>query len=163
MVDVIMAHKVRIYISIFLVLIACILVWGVRAFTYKEDDTQLSSQLQISRITIGTTTIDAYNAVSEKDRTAGLSVFESLPSDQGMLFVFDTPGKYGFWMKNMKFPIDIVWLGENFEVLGVEKEVRPDSYPKIFYPSAPVMYVLEIGAGMSDDWGIKEGIQLLRE
>ena len=87
----------------------------------------------------------------------GLSGHEPLASNQGMFFIFEKPDKYGFWMKEMKFPIDIIWINSNFEIIHIEKSVRPDTYPKIFYPSSKALYVLEIPAGQSLKVNLKIG------
>lgn len=78
----------------------------------------------------------------------GLSNRESLPKDYGLLFVFPETGKHGFWMKDMKFPIDIVWLDENKEVIGITKNLKPNSYPQVFYPPKDIKYALEINTGI---------------
>ena len=88
-------------------------------------------------------------ANTDAERTQGLSGRASLPAGTGLLFVFESPGKYGFWMKDMNFPIDIVWLGDGMLPVGIEKNVSPDSYPQVFYPPVPVRYVLEVNAGES--------------
>ena len=87
----------------------------------------------------------------------GLSGEKSLDTDEGMFFIFQNPGKYGFWMKNMLFPIDIVWIDQNLKIIGIEKNVSPDTYPKTFYPPENVLYVLEISAGRANSSNIKIG------
>lgn len=86
-------------------------------------------------------------------RKKGLSKIDSLPFDQGMLFVFDKPAVYGIWMKDMKFAIDIIWLDENKTVVDVVTEVPPgkgqkDSELTIYKPTHNSKYVLEINAGL---------------
>lgn len=90
--------------------------------------------------------IKARIADSAGEREKGLSSQKSLKSDEGILFVFDKSGYYGFWMKEMNFPIDIIWIDENWKVIGINKNLKPESYPKIYYPPKPVKYVLEISA-----------------
>src|SRR3989344_5463411 len=87
----------------------------------------------------------------------GLSGRMSLDEDQGMLFVFQKPDKYGFWMKDMLFPIDIIWFDQNFKIIHVEKSVSPQTYPKIFTPESNSLYVLEISAGQVQKLGIQIG------
>jgi uncharacterized membrane protein (UPF0127 family) len=70
--------------------------------------------------------------------------------DPGLLFVFDEPGLHGIWMKDMRFPIDILWLDDAFQVVDVRKNVAPDSYPTVFKPTKPARYVLEVTAGFAD-------------
>lgn len=96
------------------------------------------------------------NALLEK----GLSGHEPLGPNEGMFFVFQNPGRYGFWMKDMTFPIDIIWIDSNYRVVYIEKSVSPDTYPKIFYPSSPATYVLEVAAGISDKINLKIGDQV---
>lgn len=78
----------------------------------------------------------------------GLSGREKLPEDYGLLFVFPKPGRHGFWMKDMKFPIDIIWLDENKEIISITKNLEPNSYPQVFYPPRDIKYALEINTGI---------------
>lgn len=87
----------------------------------------------------------------------GLSGRESMAKDEGMIFVFDKLGKHGFWMKDMFFSIDMIWMDQNYVITHIEKSVSPDTYPKVFYPESLSLYVLEISAGQSDLLGIKVG------
>ena len=74
-----------------------------------------------------------------------------------MLFYFDSPGKYGFWMKDMKFDIDIIWIDMDQKVVGMAENVAVNSYPKIFYPPSDVKYVLEVPSGFTVEHNIKIG------
>jgi len=86
-------------------------------------------------------------AKNPQERAQGLSGMNSLPEgEEGMLFVFKEPGIYGFWMKDMLFSIDIIWIDSTWQVIGKEKGVEPSTYPTIFYPSKPIQYVLEVPA-----------------
>lgn len=101
-------------------------------------------------------------ADTSETRGLGLSGFSSLPKDQGMLFIFPSPGYYPFWMKDMKFAIDIVWIKTlspgYLQVLGVHEQVGPETYPnRITFDSAPADTVLEIPAGYARPYGIVPG------
>lgn len=86
-------------------------------------------------------------AKSAQERERGLSRRTSLASGSGMLFLFDTPGLYGVWMKDMHFPLDILWLDGKKRVVAIEENALPASYPRIFRPSAPARFILEANAG----------------
>ncbi len=96
-------------------------------------------------------------ASTNESKVKGLSFHKPLLEDEGMIFVFDTPDTYGFWMKDMTFPIDIIWIDENLRIVHIEKSLSPSTYPHIFYPESPVRYVLEITSGQSDELKIKIG------
>ncbi len=89
-------------------------------------------------------------------RIQGLSGRDGLGVNEGMLFTFDEPGAHGFWMKDMKFPIDIIWIS-NSEVIYVLNNLNPDSYPTIFSPPKPVNQVLEVKAGTALRLNVVEG------
>ncbi len=74
-----------------------------------------------------------------------------------MLFVFDKPDIYSFWMKDMLFPIDMIWISEDGKVVYIERDARPESYPNSFIPDAPAKYVLEVNAGFSEKNNLKVG------
>jgi hypothetical protein len=58
-------------------------------------------------------------------RQQGLMFRENLPQDQGMLFVFDTPSDYRFWMKNTKLTLDMIWINQNYQIVHIESNVPP--------------------------------------
>ncbi|OGI58355.1 hypothetical protein A3C60_00625 [Candidatus Nomurabacteria bacterium RIFCSPHIGHO2_02_FULL_37_45] len=96
-------------------------------------------------------------ATTDAAREQGLSGRENLKEDEGMLFVFDYPDKYSFWMKDMNFPIDMIWIGENKEIIYIKKNARPESFPESYGPTADSKYVLEIVSGLSSKNNLKEG------
>lgn len=104
--------------------------------------------------------VKAFVAENDTDRENGLSGQSSLPHGVGMLFVFDTPGKYGFWMKDMDFSIDMIWIGADKKVVGVTKNVLSSSYPFVFMPPKDILYVLEMNAGSVVEFGLTTGTQL---
>ncbi len=96
-------------------------------------------------------------AKEKAERVKGLSGREALLKGEGMLFVFEVSDRHGFWMKDMKFPLDIIWIDDNKRVVHIEESVDPNTYPKTFYPEQDSRYVLEIGAGLSAINDIKVG------
>lgn len=98
-------------------------------------------------IKIADTTLKVWVADTGEERAKGLSGKNSIKEDEGMLFIFDQTGEYGFWMKGMNFPIDIVWIDGERRIIGMEETILPESYPKVFSPKEPVLYVLEVRAG----------------
>ncbi|MBI5230471.1 MAG: DUF192 domain-containing protein [Candidatus Magasanikbacteria bacterium] len=91
-------------------------------------------------------------------RSRGLSGHAPLEENQGMLFIFPKPDRHQFWMKDMKFPIDIVWLNDG-RVVDVAPDV-PVSVTKdlpVYSPRLPASSVLELRAGFMVRHGIKIG------
>lgn len=90
----------------------------------------------------------------------GLSKRNSLPKDRGMLFIFKEKGKYEFWMRDMRFPLDIVYISDTTVVDVLENVPHKinDSPNLIKYaPKEAANYVLEVNAGRAKELGIKEG------
>jgi uncharacterized membrane protein (UPF0127 family) len=108
-------------------------------------------------IIIGTTIIKVEVEDTPIMREQGLSGREKLVQDQGMLFVFDYADRYQFWMKEMKFSIDIIWVGDDLKVVDISENLSPDTYPKIFEPKNKARYVVEVDAGFAKEKGIKIG------
>ncbi|MDD5152874.1 MAG: DUF192 domain-containing protein [Candidatus Pacebacteria bacterium] len=77
----------------------------------------------------------------------GLSLHKPLAPNEGMIFIFSSDGKYGFWMKDMLFPIDILWLDSEYRIVYVKEDVAPSSYPEVFMPTTQARFVLELPAG----------------
>lgn len=93
----------------------------------------------------------------EEDKARGLSGRESLEKNRGMLFVHPSPQIRKMAMRDMKFPIDIMWIDENLKVIGFEQNLLPESYPQTFQPPSPIKMVLEVNAGITKKFDIKIG------
>lgn len=97
-------------------------------------------------------------------RRQGLSDRVNLCDSCGMLFVFENSNYYSFWMKDMNFDIDIIYLDENMKVVDIFVNVSKDSYreipPKTFVNTKPAKYVLEINSGKARDLNIVKGDRL---
>ncbi|NTW75842.1 MAG: DUF192 domain-containing protein [Candidatus Moranbacteria bacterium] len=96
-------------------------------------------------VTIGGRTFSAEVADTIASRKLGLGERDSLCADCAMLFRFGQPGKYGFWMKGMRFPIDIAWIHDE-RIVHIERNVSP-YHVGTMYPNAEVAEVLETNAG----------------
>lgn len=92
-------------------------------------------------------TINADISDSQLLQYQGLSGRTELLSGTGMLFIFPENGQYRFWMKDMKFSIDMIWLDENKKIVYIKEHAIPESYPEAFGPLTPTRYVLEIPDG----------------
>lgn len=96
-------------------------------------------------------------ADTPEEQERGLSGRSEVPHRYAMLFVFPKAGRYGFWMKDMRVPIDIVWLDEAGVVTRIDAWVDPASYPTLYYPPVPTRYVIETRAGEAEALGWEEG------
>jgi uncharacterized membrane protein (UPF0127 family) len=110
-----------------------------------------------SSIRFGDTIISVEIADTEEKREQGLSGREQLAADQGLLFIFDSADYYGIWMKDMLFPIDVIWFDESMKIVTIEEHMKPESYPKIFYPTEKSLYVLELPAGYAKSHNLTIG------
>ncbi len=99
-------------------------------------------------------------ADTAESRQMGLSTRDCIDDNHAMLFVFDNPDLHGFWMKDMKFSIDIVWLDQDKRVVDIKQDVSPATYPEVFYPSGTAKYVLETNPGLLESVDVTIGSQL---
>lgn len=111
--------------------------------------------IHLDGVSIRVTVVDTPEA-----RAQGLSGKDMLGSNEGMLFIFPEDGMYGFWMKDMLFPIDIVWISADKKVVHIDKNVSPDTYPQVFEPPFPIRYVLELPAGSAEEYTVVPGSQV---
>ena len=98
-------------------------------------------------------------AITGEQRTKGLAVKDSLAENESMLFYFPKANEYAFWMKDMKFPIDIIWLDTDRKVIHVEHSLDPcdsDACP-LYKPEGKTQYVLETVAGFAKKYNVTEG------
>lgn len=97
---------------------------------------------------------------TEKDKEMGLSNTTSLPKDEGMLFSFTKADYYGFWMRNMKYPLDIIYIA-NKKIVSIASNVSNPNNPSqplpVYKPSQPADTVLEINGGLSTTYHFSAG------
>ena len=112
-------------------------------------------------VLIGNKTVHVQVADTDVLRTQGLSGRVSLGANEGMMFRFPAPDQYGFWMKDMQFPLDFIWIRA-----GVVSQITPnvpaqpnaaDKDLTMYLPALPVDSVLEVNAGWANSSGIKVG------
>jgi uncharacterized membrane protein (UPF0127 family) len=117
-------------------------------------------QYKKTTIAVKNTTIVADLALTQDQQSKGLSGRENLLENQGMLFVMKTPGMYGFWMKEMKFPLDIFWLDITGKAVYIKENLQPCSSTlncPTYTPDMDSLYVLETIAGFAHKYGIAKG------
>ncbi|MBI5655180.1 DUF192 domain-containing protein [Candidatus Uhrbacteria bacterium] len=132
-----------------LVVLACAVFW-----VFVAPRIQAAGPVLINGREIKIEVADTYLAISK-----GLGGRDSLDRDAGMLFVLPYRGKHAFWMKDMKFPLDIIWLdrGMVVDVVTLYPPTAERPEPEIHEPSAMSDKVLELNAGMAEELGIKQG------
>lgn len=152
-----MSLKNKIYILIGFIIIFLISIKYFPNDCYSPTCKASHLRETIKVIKISNSTIIADIADTPETRLNGLSNRDSLDMGKGLLFIFENPGIHGFWMKDMKFSIDIAWINAEKQIVGIEKNVTPDTYPTTFYPPSLVKYVLETPAFYFDNENIKVG------
>lgn len=141
----------KMYLIILLFLLLIILAFGYYIFFKKDNGGTEIKCVKINNLIIR---VDIADNVFK--RSKGLGGRVGLADDQGMFFIFPTYAKQSFWMKDMNFAIDIIWIKDK-EIVDISKNISPASYPQTYQPQAPVNYVLEVNAGFCDKNNITIG------
>lgn len=103
-------------------------------------------------------------AVDPVRRALGYMYREVVGPREGMLFVFESPGRHGIWMKNCKVSLDVIWLDDELRVLEVaagQEPCPPDRPCPSVAPLRPAHYVLELAAGGAKRHGLRPGAQVV--
>ncbi|MDA2922283.1 DUF192 domain-containing protein [Patescibacteria group bacterium AH-259-L07] len=143
---------------VFIIIIAILVVWGWLLYSQNvQKNVQSPALNKFSRVKINNVLINVELAQTLKEKTRGLSGRDTLYENQGMLFIYDTQDLYSFWMKDMKFPLDIIWIDKKYQIIDLHTNVLPESYPQTFQPKNPVQYVLEVNTGFCEKHNITVG------
>src|SRR3989344_5132751 len=144
--------KVAIVLGLFFVVI-------IGAVIFQSFIKNNSLFLKTPSVTIKGHKFKLYITKNPKDYQIGLSKYNNLPQDYGMLFPFDKPDYYSFWMKEMKFPIDIIYIRDN-QIVTILKNIpvpkTKEGNISIYKPASPADRVLEVNAGISEKYNFKE-------
>ncbi len=144
-------HKKFLYSSAIAIIFLGSVVWYTQSHRVQKIDTH------IPQVTIGGHTFVVTLAKTADEHERGLSGKKSMSQNEGMLFVFENNGLYSFWMKDMLFPLDIVWIDENNKIVHVEENLLPQTYPKSFISKELAKYVLELNGGIVRKNSIRVG------
>ncbi|MEK7571119.1 MAG: DUF192 domain-containing protein [Patescibacteria group bacterium] len=120
---------------------------------------QGSKKLEATKVTINEATYTAEIAQTDEQKEIGLSGRDSIADDRAMLFVFEKPGTYQFWMKDMKFPIDIIFINGDKIVSFVENTQPSPNNDNLqrYAPEGTIDKALEVKAGTVQKSGFKKG------
>ncbi len=112
--------------------------------------------------TLRTATSDYQLEVAQTDaaRTLGLGNRLSMPTDHGMIFVYPRPALTCFWMKDMHFALDILWVDSQKRIVYEAPDVTPKSYPRTYCTPVAAQYVIELYAGQATRSHLVTGSQL---
>jgi uncharacterized membrane protein (UPF0127 family) len=148
-------------IAVYIILIIAVILLAV----FKAGSIGSMLHLGGASAEVSGTKINLTIAKSDKDKQKGLSGRKSLGKNEGMLFVFDSKGNYPFWMKGMKFPIDIIFLSDSnvvdvYNNVPLVKENTPTGLIPTYAPHEPANYTLELNAGTAEKLNIKKGSKI---
>lgn len=133
---------------------------GVYEFSKTETRTPVTSDMTVEnnlvKLRVGESEILVELAISQEEKAKGLSERDTLGQDRGMLFLFDAPAQLSFWMKDMRFSLDFIWIRDGVVVdLTTDVPVPEGSSPlRTYQPSVTADAVLEVNAG----WAVLNGI-----
>jgi uncharacterized membrane protein (UPF0127 family) len=121
-----------------------------------SEPTPASFTYKTVPMVVGDRTFTLDVADTEAKKRLGLGDRDGLAIDKGMVFLYSREGELCFWMKDMRFPIDIIWLDHDKRVVHIEPSLSPDTYPQTYCPSK-AQYVVELAAGETQAAGIQKG------
>ncbi len=145
-----------------LFVVALLLFGGVAAYELRYFSTGVFDQSslptdQLYPMVIGGQQIYVKIADTPAKQQQGLSGTASLPQNQGMLFIFPSDGIYKFWMKDMNYPLDIIWLDSTAHVIYIAPDLAPNTYPQAFSSNTAARSVLEVHAGFAAQNNVQVG------
>ena len=102
-------------------------------------------------------------ADTQQKQALGLMFRDSMPADEGMIFLFPNEAPRSFWMKNTRIPLDIMYFDKDLKMVSISANTPPCRVSRCpSYPSSkPAMYVLELNAGTASELGVGPGDSLI--
>ena len=147
--------------------IAAVIVGVAGVVSLPSEVTLEQADFPMGTISVDDNLIQVQIADNEPRRVSGLMFQETLPMDQGMLFVFDDPGTRGMWMLNMQVALDIIWFDENGKCASIQTDVPPCKTPlevmscdSESVTADNAKYVLEMTSGAVKQYEINQKSQL---
>ncbi|SHG88803.1 DUF192 domain-containing protein [Flagellimonas flava] len=113
-------------------------------------------ELEITRDGDSLVQLDIEIAETDYETQTGLMYRNEMEDRQGMLFIFPDVTMHSFYMKNTEIPLDIIYIDENLKIASFQKNARPFDETGLS-SQVPAKYVLEVKAGLSDQWSLQVG------
>jgi len=158
-----MKTRTNFVLSFMLIIVLVFFIAVLKNINFSSVGVGIDTEESLNKpvLITGLDTISLEVVRTNRDRSRGLSGRSFLDSKEGMIFVFPTSGIYGFWMKDMNFPIDIAWIDSDFKIIHMEENISPETYPKKFKSTLPADYVVEVVSGFFKGHKIKAGDSLI--
>lgn len=138
-------------VSVIFGLLAIGVFKGDSLFPYEPEG------LFLKKVYIDGTPVRVEVADTKEKRINGLSGRTQIPTNQGMLFVFEDDGAYSIWMRNMQFSLDVFWIDKDGIIVDVWENAHPSSYPQVYEPEKPARYIIETIAGFAEVYNVEIG------
>lgn len=143
------------------IFITALVVLGILSFFWYQNNLKDQGHKEFINLTLNFEDVEAEIVRSFAAKVRGLSGREGLEPGTGMLFVFNETSNPEIWMKDMKFPIDIIFINKDGEVVALFENATPESYlekpPRTFKTLEGSRYVLEVPAGTVQDSRLRVG------
>ena len=136
---------------------ALALVLAVAASAWAQGSGQ-PQDLPATTLQVGMHNIRAQLAQTPEQRQIGLMYRQSMPTHEGMLFVFEVPTTQCFWMRNTLIPLSVAFLADDGSVVNIA-DMKPQS-DESHCSTKPVRYVLEMNQGWFAKRGVKPGTRI---
>jgi len=124
-------------------------------FLFRNTNFLQNLYFEKKTYTIWKNKFNLYVADTEKKITEGLSVFRTIKNNEWMIFIFLQEWNYWFWMKNMKFDIDLLWIDKNWKIIWYINNFKKETYPEIFFPQKNIKYVIELNSQAIEKYNIQ--------
>ena len=146
------------FLLLFLIII---LIFGGLIFYFFIKGSAVNGKVIVQEETFNVQIVEKSDELKK-----GLSGRGSMPANQGMLFIFPSKGDYPFWMKDMEFPLDIIFISDK-KIVTIFEEVQaplyPNDNPPLYRSKVPADKVLELNAGSVKKFNIKVGDEVIIE
>ena len=144
--------------AIGIIAVAVILIGAIASYAPAENKIAEKTAITFA----DGTKITAEIADEPEEHETGLSNRDGLGTNDGMLFVFDYEDHWGFWMVDMRFPLDMVWVNSQNKIVYIQKNAQPcDEGCDTYVPTTAAKYVIEVNSGFANKHNMKIGDEVV--
>jgi len=128
-----------------------LIIIGVVFSFFAADVNAPQPSQSLTTIRLSDQTFQTEIADTDTERRQGLGGRQGIAENEAMLFVFDSESdQYCFWMKDVNFPLDIMWFDDQKQFVDAVYNLDPATYPETFCPESAARYVIEVKGGVGE-------------